>query len=68
MININSNEYKEYVNKWIKKYTSNNKDTVLIFCDAYFPIVDGVVTVIDNYAKKVDEILQCSSSCTCLWK
>ena len=46
-----SKEYKQYINNVINEYNTNGKKTVLLTCDSYFPIVDGVVNVIDNYAK-----------------
>ncbi len=35
----------------IDKFNSNGKKTIVYFNDNYFPVIDGVVTVIDNYAK-----------------
>lgn len=50
-----SKEYKQYINNVINDYNTNGKKTVLLACDAYFPVVDGVVNVIDNYAKLLSQ-------------
>ncbi len=54
-MNILSTEYQNYVIQWTNKFKQNNKPTIILFCDAYFPIVDGVITVIDNYAKNLNK-------------
>ncbi len=35
----------------IDKYNSNGKKTIVYFSDTFLPVVDGVVMVVDNYAK-----------------
>ena len=32
-----------------------NKITIGLFVDSFFPMVDGVATVVDNYAKRLSE-------------
>ena len=48
---LRSKEYKQLLSETIDEFNSNGKKTVLITSDAFFPVVDGVVNVIDNYAK-----------------
>ena len=50
-----SKVYKKLLYDTINEYNNNGKKTVLLTCDVYFPIVDGVVNVIDNYAKKLSK-------------
>ena len=40
----------EILNK-INEYNTNGKKTIVYFIDSYFPVIDGVVSVLDNYAK-----------------
>lgn len=40
----------EILNK-INEFNTNKKITIAYFVDSYFPVVDGVVSVLDNYAK-----------------
>lgn len=35
----------------INEFNTNGRKTIAFFIDSYFPIVDGVVSVLDNYAK-----------------
>ncbi|MCR5553881.1 MAG: glycosyltransferase [bacterium] len=46
-------EYKKECLAKIKDFNANGKKTIAIFTDAYYPIVDGVVRVLDNYAKRL---------------
>ena len=41
----------EKILKIIENYNNNNKKTIAIFCDAYYPAVDGVIKVFENHAK-----------------
>ena len=50
-LKLRSKEYKQLMSSTIDEFNNNGKKTVLITCDAFFPVVDGVVNVIDNYAK-----------------
>ena len=34
----------------IEEYNNNGKRTIAIFCDAYYPVVDGVIKVFENQA------------------
>ncbi len=49
-MDIRSQEYKQYVLNTLEEYRNNGKKTVLLFNDAYYPIIDGVVTVMHNFA------------------
>ncbi len=44
------NAYKEYIIEKIKEFNSNGKLTVVHFVDTYYPIIDGVIKVVENYA------------------
>lgn len=35
----------------IDKFNTNGKKTIAYFIDSFFPVIDGVVSVLDNYAK-----------------
>lgn len=50
-----SKEYKQYISKVIDEYNTNGKKTALLTCDTYFPVVDGVVNVVDNYARELSK-------------
>ncbi len=54
-LDIHSKEYKRLLFDIIDEYNNNGKKTVLLTCDAYFPVVDGVVNVLDNYARKLSQ-------------
>lgn len=54
-LNIRSKDYKKLLLEIIDEYNSNGKKTVLITCDTFFPTVDGVVMVIDNYAHRLSK-------------
>ncbi len=43
-------EYKEYILKTIDEYNNNGKKTIAYFCDTFYPIIDGVIKVLDSYA------------------
>ena len=45
--------YYQQVEETIGQFNNNGKRTVVMFCDAYFPCVDGVVKVVDNLAKRL---------------
>lgn len=48
-------DYRKYCLEKFKEFNNNGKMTVAIFCDTFFPIVDGVISVMDNYAKRLDK-------------
>ena len=50
-----SKEYRKLLTDTVNEYNGNGKKTVLLTCDSYFPIVDGVVNVVDNYAKQLSK-------------
>ena len=50
---IRSKQYKQYILDTINEFNSNGKKTVLITCDCFHPIVDGVVRVVENYAREL---------------
>ena len=39
----------------INEFNTNGKKTVVYFIDSYYPIIDGVVSVLDNYATYMSE-------------
>jgi len=48
--NLQDRKYKEYINQTIDEYNNNGKKTIVYFCDTFYPLVDGVIKVLDNYA------------------
>lgn len=51
--NKQKKEYRAYCQKNFLEFNENGKPTIAIFCDTFFPIVDGVIVVMDNYAKRL---------------
>ena len=43
-------EYKKYIEETIEKYNTNGKKTIVHICDTYYPIIDGVIKVMEHYA------------------
>lgn len=39
----------------IDKFNNNGKKTIVYFNDSWYPVIDGVVAVVDNYASKLNE-------------
>ena len=39
----------------IDHYNTNGKKTIVYFVDVFYPVIDGVVTVVDNYANLMKE-------------
>ena len=39
----------------IDKFNNNGKKTVVYFIDSFFPVIDGVVAVLDNYAVQMQK-------------
>ena len=37
----------------IDRFNNNDKKTIVYFIDSFFPLIDGVVAVLDNYAKEM---------------
>lgn len=56
-LKIHSKEYDKLMWQVIDEYNNNGKKTVLITCDTFYPIVDGVVNVMDNYAKQLSKYM-----------
>lgn len=52
-LKITRAKYIEKINNVIEEYNHNGKKTIAIFCDTFFPLVDGVINVMDNYAKRL---------------
>ncbi len=50
-----SKEYKKFLKEIAETYNTNGKPTVLMVCDTFFPVFDGVVNVLDNYCKNLKE-------------
>jgi len=57
--NINTEKqdkyYKNYIEEKINEFNTNGKQTILYFCDTYYPIIDGVIKVLDNYATLISD-------------
>ena len=53
---LQDEEYKKHIEKTIEEYNNNGRKTIAYFCDTYYPIVDGVIKVLENYAIKLSEI------------
>ena len=49
-MNIKSREYVPAVREQLAQMNANGRMTVAYFIDSYFPLVDGVVSVLHNYA------------------
>ena len=48
------NDSKEILLK-INEFNTNGKKTIVYFIDSYYPIIDGVVSVMENYAKYMSD-------------
>lgn len=48
--------YKKHVFDTIENFNTNGKKTVVLVCDSYFPVIDGVVKVVDNYTKLLSDV------------
>lgn len=42
-------EYKKYLKQKFEQFNNNGKLNIVFFCDTFYPIVDGVIKVMDNY-------------------
>lgn len=51
-IQLQDEEYKKFIEEKINEFNTNGKKTIAHFCDTYYPIVDGVIKVMENYAKR----------------
>lgn len=50
-----SREYANYIDGVIEEFNSDGKPTVVMAIDAFYPVVDGVVTVVDNYSSLIKD-------------
>jgi glycosyltransferase involved in cell wall biosynthesis len=48
-------KYLTNIQNVIEEYNHNGKKTIAFFCDTFYPFVDGVTNVVDNYAKRLKE-------------
>lgn len=48
--NLQNKKYREYILNKIEEFNNNGKHTIVYFCDTFYPIIDGVIKVMDNYA------------------
>lgn len=48
-------KYKQYIEEKINEFNSNGKKTIVHFCDTYYPIIDGVIKVLENYASRLSK-------------
>lgn len=44
-------KYRAQLKRIAEEFNANGKPTVAMACDSFFPLVDGVVNVLDNYAR-----------------
>lgn len=47
---IKSSKFDDEILNKINEYNTNGKKTIVYFIDSFYPIVDGVVSVLNNYA------------------
>lgn len=48
--NLQNKKYRDYIMNKIEEFNNNGKHTIVYFCDTFYPIIDGVIKVMDNYA------------------
>mgnify|MGYP000071587672 FL=1 len=48
--NLQNKKYRDYIMNKIEEFNNNGKHTIVYFCDTFYPIIDGVIKVLDNYA------------------
>ena len=44
-------EYYQDIEKKFEEFNNNGRKTICYFCDTYYPILDGVIVVLNNYAR-----------------
>lgn len=54
-VKITKQKYIENITSVIEQFNHNGKKTVALLGDSFYPFVDGVVSVIDNYAKRLQK-------------
>lgn len=47
--------YKQFLEQVIEEYNSNGKKTILLANDSFYPVFDGVINVLENYATRLSE-------------
>ena len=47
--------YKKFLKNKFKEFNNNGKITVVFFCDTFYPIIDGVIRVMDNYMMRLSK-------------
>ncbi len=52
-----SKDYAAQMKRLVAEYNSNGKKTILLTCDAFFPVFDGVINVMDNYASRLKDTM-----------
>ncbi len=52
---INSELKEKEIYLTIDKFNTNGKKTIVYFIDSFFPVIDGVVSVLDNYGKQMQK-------------
>lgn len=53
--NLQDRKYREYILNKIDEFNNNGKLTIAYFCDTFYPIIDGVIKVLDNYARLLND-------------
>ena len=59
---VKNNQNKQDILKKIEEYNRNGRRTIAIFCDAYYPAVDGVIKAFENQAQilsKSNNVIVC---------
>ncbi|MEG1706580.1 MAG: glycosyltransferase [Clostridia bacterium] len=62
---ITDKQYVEYVKGKLDEYKQNGKLTIAYFIDSYYPIVDGVVNVLNSYCEHLKDkfnVIVCTPS------
>ena len=47
--------YTQFLEQVIEEYNSNGKKTILLASDSFYPVFDGVINVLENYATRLSE-------------
>ncbi len=53
--NLQNKKYRDYIMNKIEEFNNNGKHTIVYFCDTFYPIIDGVIKVLDNYASLLND-------------
>jgi glycosyltransferase involved in cell wall biosynthesis len=49
-LKVNDSDYRE-IYLTIDKFNNNGKKTIVYFCDSFYPCIDGVLSVMENYVR-----------------